>query len=88
MGYNPRAMIFGGGDNILMCVTDADESKIMKNITRSIELPKIEDRLSKLKKQNLLQSLAYMSIEVKRFMFLMQIQNKNSMHLRCLPLWL
>jgi hypothetical protein len=33
MGYNPRAMLFGEGDSMLMCMPDADESKIVKNIT-------------------------------------------------------
>jgi hypothetical protein len=31
--YGPGAMLFGGEDQMLMCVPDADESKIVKNIT-------------------------------------------------------
>jgi hypothetical protein len=50
MGYGPGAMLFGGGDKMLMCVPNVYESKIMKNITRSIGFLEIEDRLSKVKK--------------------------------------
>lgn len=50
MGYATGAMFFSGEDQMLMCVPDADESKIVRNITRSIGFPKIEDWLSKVKK--------------------------------------
>jgi hypothetical protein len=43
MGYAPGAMLFSGEDQMLMCVPDADESKIVRNITRSIRFPKIQD---------------------------------------------
>jgi hypothetical protein len=49
MGYSPGAMLFVGGDKMMMCVPDANESRIVKNITRSIRFPKIEDRLGKIK---------------------------------------
>lgn len=66
MGYVHGAMLFSGGDKMIMCVLDANESRIVKNITRSIEFPDIEDRLSKIKKRKLSHSLAYSSIKVKR----------------------
>jgi hypothetical protein len=66
MGYGPRAMLFGGEDQMLNYVPDADESKIVKNITRSIGFPKIEDRLNKIKKCKLSHSLAYTSIKVRK----------------------
>jgi hypothetical protein len=66
MGYGPRAMLFGGGDKMLMCVIDADESKIVRNITRSIGFPEIKDRLSKVKKRKLSHSLSYTSIKVRK----------------------
>jgi hypothetical protein len=43
MGYATGAMFFSGEDQMLMCVPDADESKIVRNITRSIRFPKIQD---------------------------------------------
>jgi hypothetical protein len=43
VGYSPRAMLFGGGDKMLMCVPNDDESKIMKNITGSIGFLEIKD---------------------------------------------
>jgi hypothetical protein len=38
---------------MLMCILDPDESKIMRNITRSIGFPEVEDRLSQVKKRKL-----------------------------------
>jgi hypothetical protein len=37
MVYGPGAMLFGGGDKMLMCVPNPDESRIVRNITRSID---------------------------------------------------
>jgi hypothetical protein len=52
------------GDKMLMCVPDADESKIVRNITRSSGFLEIEDRLSKVKKRKLSHIMAYTSIKV------------------------
>lgn len=43
MGYGLGAILFGGGDKILMCMSNDDESKIVRNITRSIEYPETKD---------------------------------------------
>lgn len=71
MGNNSRAMLFGRGDEILMCVPDVNELKILKNITRSIGFLEIEDRLRKINKRRLSHSLAYTSIKVKNVFVLM-----------------
>jgi hypothetical protein len=70
MGYGPRAMLFGEKDQMLMCVPDFDESKIIGNITRSIDFPKVEDKLIQVKSK-LSHSLAYTSIKVQRSFILM-----------------
>lgn len=64
MGYEPGALLFGGGDQLLMCIPDLDESKIVRNITQSVGFPEVEDRLSQVKKRKLSHSLAYTSIKV------------------------
>jgi hypothetical protein len=42
MGYGPGALLLGGGDQMLMCIPDHDESKIARNMTRSIGFPEVE----------------------------------------------
>lgn len=69
MCYSSWAMLFGGVDNVLLCVPDAGKAKIVKNVTRSIRFSEIEAQLSKLKKWKLSQRLAYTSIKVKPFLF-------------------
>jgi hypothetical protein len=69
MGYRSGAILFSEGDKMLMCLSDAEESRIMKNITQSIRFLEVKDRLSKIKKRRLLHSLANTSIKVKRSLF-------------------
>lgn len=47
MDFDPGTLLFGGEDQMLMWVSDADESKNVRNITWSIGIPEIEERLSK-----------------------------------------
>lgn len=42
MGYSPQTMIFGGGEDILACVPNAGEARIVRNVARSIGFPEIE----------------------------------------------
>lgn len=49
-------MIFSGGKYVLVCVSDAREAKVVKNVARSVGFLEIETVLSKLKKQKLSQS--------------------------------
>jgi hypothetical protein len=62
MGYG--ALLFGGGDQMLMCIPDHNEWNIVRNITRSVGFPEVEDQLSKVKKRKLSHSLAYTSTKV------------------------
>jgi hypothetical protein len=77
MGYSPRTMIFGGGEDILACVPNAGEARIVRNIARSIGFLEIETAPSKLKKWKLSQSLTYTSIKVKSFfLFYISLEKK------------
>lgn len=68
IGYNSRAMIFGGGKDVLVCIPEAREAKIVKNVAQSVGFPEIEMTLSKLRKQKLSQSFTYTNIKVKTFL--------------------
>lgn len=63
IGYNSRAMIFGGGKDVLVCIPKAREAKIVKNVARSIGFLEIEMTLSKLRKRKLSQSFTYTNIK-------------------------
>jgi hypothetical protein len=64
MGYGSGDFLFGQRDQMLMCIPDPEESKIVRNITRSVGFLEIEDRLSQVKKRKLSHHLAYTSIKV------------------------
>jgi hypothetical protein len=74
IGYRPRATIFGG-DEILTCVQNLDESRIVKNISRNVGFLKVEGQLSNLKKQKLSQSLAYTNIKAKGYFCLLPLSS-------------
>jgi hypothetical protein len=40
MGYGPGALLFGGGEQRLMCIPDPDQLKIVRNITDALASPK------------------------------------------------
>jgi hypothetical protein len=54
MGYGPGAMLFGGESQMLMCIPNPNESKIVRTITRSIGFLEVEDRLIWLRRGNFL----------------------------------
>jgi hypothetical protein len=39
MGHRPRALLFEGEDQMLMCIPDPNKLKIVRNITRSVAFP-------------------------------------------------
>lgn len=67
LGYDTGALLFVGENRMLMCISDPDESKIARNITRSIGFLDIKEKLCHVKKKMFSHSLAYTSIEVRRF---------------------
>jgi hypothetical protein len=50
---------------MLMYIPNPDESKILRNITRSVGFTEVEEQLSQVKKRQLSNSLAYTSIKVR-----------------------
>lgn len=42
LGYTSGATIFGGGKYVLVCVPDAGEASVVKNVVRSVGLLEIE----------------------------------------------
>jgi hypothetical protein len=50
---------------MLMYIPNPDESKILRNITRSVGFTEVEEQLSQVKKRQLSHSLAYTSIKVR-----------------------
>jgi septal ring factor EnvC (AmiA/AmiB activator) len=53
---------------MLICIHDPDESKIMRNITQSIDFLEVEEWLSQVKKIKNSHSLAYTSIKVREIL--------------------
>jgi hypothetical protein len=64
LGYDPGALLFSGEDQMLMCIPDHNESKIVQNITRSTGFPDIEEKLCGVKKKKLSDSLTNTSIVI------------------------
>jgi hypothetical protein len=68
LGYPTGATIFGGGNDALVCIPNASETTIVKNVVRNIGFLKIEHELCKLKKHKIAQCLAHMNIKVNIFL--------------------
>jgi hypothetical protein len=64
--YPKGALVFNGSDeeDFLYCLPDNKEISICREIGKSIGFPKLEDGLSILSKDELVDSLAYNSIKV------------------------
>jgi hypothetical protein len=73
LGYEPGAVLFGGEDRMVMRMLDSDESKIVRNITRSIGFPNIEEKLYQVKRRKLSHNLAYTCIKVLRVFILIYL---------------
>jgi isopentenyl phosphate kinase len=50
----------------LVCIPDARETTIVKNVVQSVAFPKIEEELTKLKKQKIARCLAYTNVKVMK----------------------
>jgi hypothetical protein len=64
--YSKGAIVFNGSneDDFLYCLPDNKEISVCQEIARSMGLPKLENGLSILSKDDLADSLAYNSIKV------------------------
>jgi hypothetical protein len=59
-GYKPGSVLFGGVDKqILGCISDRVEAKIVNTLSKSIEFSKLERDLSNYRRQHITGSLFY-----------------------------
>jgi hypothetical protein len=65
-GYQPRSMLFGGVDEeILGCIRDRAEVKIIGTLSKSVGFPKLESNISGYRRQHIVGSLFYSNFKVK-----------------------
>jgi hypothetical protein len=64
--YTKGALVFNGtnDDDFLYCLSDNKEISVCREIAKSMGIPKLEEGLSVLSKDELADSLAYNSIKV------------------------
>jgi hypothetical protein len=67
-GYQPGSMLFGGVDEeILRCICDCAEVKIISTLSKSIGFPKLEKDISCYRRQHIIDSLFYSNFKVRFF---------------------
>jgi uncharacterized protein with von Willebrand factor type A (vWA) domain len=66
--YPKRALIFNdsGEEDFLYCLPDSKEISVCREMSKSFGFPTLEDGLSVLSKNELADSLAYISLKVKK----------------------
>jgi hypothetical protein len=65
-GYQPGSMLFGRVDEeILGCIRDRAEAKIISTLSKSIGFPKLEKDISCYRRQHIIASLFYSNFKVK-----------------------
>jgi hypothetical protein len=67
-GYQPGSMLFGGVDEeILGCIRDRAEAKIVGTLSKSVGFPKLETDISCYRRQHIIGSLFYSNFKVRLF---------------------
>lgn len=65
-GYQPRSILFGGvNKEILGCIPDRAEAKIVNTLSKSIGFTNLESDLSSYRKQHITGSLVYSNFKVR-----------------------
>jgi hypothetical protein len=65
-GYQPGALVFGGVDEeILGCICDHAEAKIVSTLSKSVGFPKLETDISGYRRQHIIGSLFYSNFKVR-----------------------
>jgi hypothetical protein len=65
-GYKPGAMLFGGvNEGKLRCLRNHSEAKIIRTLSKSIGLPKLEADLCRYQRHHIAGSLLYANFKVK-----------------------
>jgi hypothetical protein len=69
--YPKGALIFNGSgeEDFLYCLPDSKEISVCREMARSFGFPTLEDGLSVLSKDELVDSLAYNSLKVRKYTF-------------------
>jgi hypothetical protein len=65
-GYQPGAMLFGGiNEGALGCIRDRARAKIIGTLSKSVDLPKLEDDIIGYRRQHIVGSLFYSNFKEK-----------------------
>jgi hypothetical protein len=65
-GYQPRSILFGGVDEeILGCICDRVEAKIISTLSKSVGFPKLETDISCYRWQHIIDNLLYSNFKVR-----------------------
>jgi hypothetical protein len=65
-GYQPRVLLFGGVDEeVLGCIRDRAEAKIVDTLSKSVDFPKLETDISCYRRQHIVGSLYYSNFKVR-----------------------
>jgi hypothetical protein len=84
-GYQPGSVLFGGVDEeILGCIPDRAEAKIVNTLTRSIGFPKLERDLSGYRKQHITGSLLYSNLKVWTLLFSLRFLSSKLLRMKIL----
>jgi hypothetical protein len=64
-GYQPGSILFGGVDeDILGCIRDRAEAKIISTLSKSVGFPKLEKDISCYRRQHIIDNLFYSNFKV------------------------
>jgi hypothetical protein len=65
-GYQPGSMLFSGVDEeVVGCIRDCVEAKIISTLSKSIGFPKLEKDISFYRRQHIVDSLFYSNFKVR-----------------------
>jgi hypothetical protein len=71
-GYKPGSMLFGGvNEGKLRCLRNRTEAKVVRSLSKSVGLPKIEADLCRYQRQHIAGSLLYANFKVKNIIILL-----------------
>jgi hypothetical protein len=69
--YKPGSMLFGGvNEGKLRCLRNRTEAKVVRTLSKSVDLPKIEADLCRYQRQHIAGSLLYANFKVKNIIII------------------
>jgi hypothetical protein len=73
-GYKPGAMLFGGvNEGKLRCLRNRTEAKVVRTLSKSVGLPKLEADLCRYQRHHIAGSLLYANFKVTNFIIIIYI---------------